>query len=104
RRLGVPILFRGETTDHARHRWSVQSFIRSSALRLFYKSCSKMLYVGQNSYEHFKRLGIPATKLLFSPYCVDTSVFFTGERDRGELRDQARTRLGVGNLETVLLF
>jgi glycosyltransferase involved in cell wall biosynthesis len=104
RRFGAPILFRGETTDNASHRWSVQSFVRSSALRLFYKNCSKMLYVGHNSYQHFKRLGIPATKLLFSPYCVDTSVFLTSERDRGELRDQTRGRLGIGNLETVLLF
>ncbi len=104
RRLGLPILFRGETTDNARHRRSAQELLRSSALRIFYKNCSKMLYVGQNSYRHFKRLGVPNAKLLFSPYCVDTNVFSAGERHRLELRDEVRARLGIRSLDTVLLF
>ncbi len=103
-RSGIPILFRGETTDDATHRGSTRNLIRSSALRFFYKNCSKMLYVGHNSYRHFRRLGVPASKLLSSPYCVDTTVFLTGERDRCELRGETRSRLGIGKLETVLLF
>lgn len=103
-RSGVPLLFRGETTDGARSRNSVANFVRSNALRLFYHRCSKLLYVGKNSLQHFKRLGVPDAKLVFSPYCVDTTAFFTGERHRSELRDQTRRLLGIGDMDVLLLF
>lgn len=103
-RAGVPILFRGETTDHARNRGSVAETVRSNALRFLYGTCSKLLYVGQHSYQHFNRLGVPAAKLQFSPYCVDTTAFLTSERDRQDLREHTRERLHISPHEMVMLF
>ncbi|MDD5449325.1 MAG: glycosyltransferase, partial [Candidatus Omnitrophica bacterium] len=60
---GYPILFRGDTTDHAKKRNLVKALVRDYFLRSIYKRCRKLLYVGQNSYKHFKRLGIPDEKL-----------------------------------------
>lgn len=102
--MGVPILFRAETTDHARKRGVLRGFMRSSALRFWYKNCSKLLYIGQHSYEHFRRLGVSTTKLQFSPYCVDSTPFHTGERDRCELRYEKRENLAIGHQDVVLLF
>src|SRR6185295_8507485 len=53
-RAGVPILFRGETTDHARDRSRPKAWIRDRALRWLYGRCAALLYVGQRSRQHLQ--------------------------------------------------
>src|SRR5436309_2836655 len=103
-RAGLPILFRGETTDHAVGRGTLKAWIRDRALRWFYRRCDGLLYVGKQSYEHFLRLGCAEHKLFFSPYCVDTQVFRCDEGDRTALRQVTRQRLGVLDSQRLLLF
>jgi glycosyltransferase involved in cell wall biosynthesis len=104
RRASFPILFRGETTDHARQRSALKAWARDQALRWFYQRCERLLYVGQRSHEHFQRLGCPEDKLLFSPYCVDTTPFQLDEEARARLRDPARAALQIGANRKVILF
>ena len=104
RRIGCPLLFRGETTDHARDRGPAARWFRDTALRTFYRSFSRLLFVGERSREHFRRLGVADERLVFSPYCVDTSPFDASEERRRALRDAARSELGLGPQERVLLF
>lgn len=104
RKAGHAVLFRGETTDHARRRSTIKEWIRDSALRWVYRRCARLLYVGQRSYQHFKRLGCPDEKLIFSPYCVNTDPFRFDETARVRLRLDARLSLGVSETQTVLLF
>ncbi len=101
---GCPILFRGETTDYAWPRSLLKNWFRDRTLRWIYQRCAKLLYVGQYSYQHFKRLGCPEEKLVFSPYCVDTSPFELEEPDRVRLRLATRQRLGITGEQTVLVF
>src|SRR5438128_9076460 len=54
-RRGYPILFRGETIDHAGRRNSIKALLRDSALRWSYKRAAKLLYIGQRSHQHYKR-------------------------------------------------
>ena len=103
-RHGAPLLFRAETTDHARRRGVVKRFVRDNALRYVYGKCAALLYVGQRSRAHYVRLGVPADDLVFSPYCVDTSPFRTGEDDRARLRAAQRAELGVTDGDFVILF
>jgi len=103
-RSRAPLLFRGETTDHTQRRSVSHAFARSIALRVLYRTCARLLYVGQHSYQHFTRLGVPTAKLRFSPYCVDTSVFKTTEEDREDLREDAREHLHISAGDIVLLF
>jgi glycosyltransferase involved in cell wall biosynthesis len=103
-RQGYPILFRGETTDHAQQRSSIKALLRDGALRWSYKRVAKLLYIGQRSHQHYKRLGCPDEKLIFSPYCVDTSVFQCDESTRTSLRSAVRQDLGIEEAQTVLLF
>ena len=51
RRAGVPIIFRGETTDHARQRNALKTWARDQALRWFYRRCERLLYVGRRSHD-----------------------------------------------------
>ncbi|MBI1748979.1 MAG: glycosyltransferase family 4 protein [Acidobacteria bacterium] len=101
---GSPVIFRGETTERARAQSPVRMWARRRALRWVYRSCAKLLYVGQASYQHFRRLGCDDEKLIFSPYCVDTTPFQCDEVDRQRLRPHARTRLGLTKAQKVILF
>lgn len=101
--VGAPILFRAETTDHAQVRGRT-SLVRDRLLRTFYRRCSFLLYIGRYSRDHYLRLGVSEDRLIFSPYCVDSSTFESTEEDRMRLRNPAREELGVGPGEHVVLF
>src|SRR4029077_19682960 len=103
-RSGKPLLFRGETTDHSRERSRLKSVVRDQALRKLYRRCAKLLYVGQRSAEHFERLGFPRESLIFSPYCVDASVFECDETARNKYRSDTRHEIGATEGDIVLLF
>ena len=104
RRTGKPILFRGETTDHARRRSQLKEFARDFALRRLYQQCSAIMFVGALSKEHFRRLGVNDETLFFSPYCVDGTSFQFDELARTRLRESTRSELGVDPDETVIAF
>jgi glycosyltransferase involved in cell wall biosynthesis len=104
RRTGAPILFRGETSDVAVSRDRMKSRVRDVALRAAYRTCSRLLYIGQHSLAHFARLGVASTRLVFSPYCVDLTPFEGDEEARDRLRPATRRALGVQDQDVVLVF
>ena len=101
---GKPILFRAETTDHARRRSALKSWVRDAMLRRLYRNCSALMFVGKRSRNHFRRLGVEDRRLFFSPYCIDTCSFQTSETARAELRNPARRSLGLAPDEIVIAF
>ena len=103
-RAGYPILFRGETNDEARERGLLKDWARERALRWLYQHCERLLYVGQRSHRHFKRLGCPEDKLVYSPYCVDTTPFQFDEAARERLRGPTRAALKIGADKKVIIF
>ena len=104
RRLGVPVLLRAETNDRGRARSWLKQAGRDAALRLAYRTCFRLLYVGGRSREHYERLGVPADRLIFSPYCVDASGFQTDESARGRLRQRTRANMAVSPHDRLVLF
>lgn len=104
RRAGYPVLFRGETTDHARSRNPLKALMRDTFLRMYYRSASKLLYIGRHSHQHYKRLKCPDEKLVFSPYCVDISPFETDDNARAVMRPMMRQSLNLSEEQIVLLF
>jgi glycosyltransferase involved in cell wall biosynthesis len=98
------ILFRAETTDHARHRSWLLTSTRDLLLKRLYAKCSSLLYIGERSREHFQRLGSGSREMFFSPYCVDASVFQTSEEARERLRVSTRAELALLPEQVVLLF
>ncbi|HBY62989.1 MAG TPA: glycosyltransferase, partial [Solibacterales bacterium] len=103
-RLGCPLLFRAETTDHAAPRGAVKAWMRDRALDAFYSRCARLLYIGQRSRRHYERLGCPDDKLVFSPYCVDTGPFRCGEPERAEERAAGRAELNLAESQIAVLF
>lgn len=103
-RTGRPMLFRAETTDHRVERTAAKSFVRDALLRRLYGTCERLLYVGERSRSHFHRLGYSGETLVSSPYCVDLTAFQCDEAARAQLRTHTRSRLGIADTRTVLLF
>lgn len=101
----APLIFRGETSDapHSKRVWW-RAVLRDVMLRRLYRRCSFCLYLGERSRAHYTRLGVPAERLIRSPYCVDASAFQTGEDARESLRDSTRRSAGIAKNAWVLLF
>lgn len=103
-RAGIPLLFRAETSDVARDRSSAKGLARDTALRALYARCDALLYIGAASRAHYERLGVPAGKLVFSPYCVDERVFAAGEDAREKHRAAVRRAVSACADDQVVLF
>ncbi len=103
-RQQVPLLFRAETSDNARQRHPLKSWLRDQVLRNLYRRCVALLYVGSLSRAHYHRLGVPDKRLFFSPYCVETSTFRCTAEDRTALRGPTRQQLGIAEDALVILF
>lgn len=103
-RRGIPILFRGETTDIRGVARGAAGLVRDVALAVAYRSCAALLYIGQRSRRHFERVGVAPDRLVFSPYCVDVAPFQCDESDRERLRPDARRELGLDDDEPVIAF
>ncbi|HUI06244.1 MAG TPA: glycosyltransferase family 4 protein [Verrucomicrobiae bacterium] len=102
-RAGHPILFRGEMLDRAPQGNGLKDWARDKAFCWFYDRCDRLLYTGQRAHEHFRRLGCPEDKLVFSPACVDTAPFQCDERARDRLRGTTRAALKIDPDKTVIL-
>jgi len=103
-RARIPTLFRAETTDHAIRRGPAKAWIRDQLLRQFYGRCAALLYIGKHSYQHYRRLGCPDRKLVFSPYAVDDGSFRCDESARAQGRETTRASLGFSPEHKVILF
>jgi glycosyltransferase involved in cell wall biosynthesis len=100
----LPLLFRAETTDHAIARSGTRAWVRDQALGVLYSRMARVLYIGQRSLAHYKRLGLPDHKLVFAPYCVDTAPFACDEAARAAMRGPLRAELGLAENDIALLF
>ena len=102
--LRYPLIFRSETTDHAIKRSPIKNILRDIALKNIYKKCTHLLYIGKRSYEHFLRLGVAKDKLIFSPYCVDSTYLIQNEREQKKACSLVRNNLKIKENEIVILF
>lgn len=100
----IPMLFRAETADHTHQRKPISAVLRSQLLRFYYSHFRRLLPIGARSFEHYRSLGCPESKLIFSPYCVNTEVFQCGENARELLRPKMRAELGARDTDLVVLF
>ena len=103
-RNGLPILFRAETSDTTRQGGLPRRLVRDATLRWWYQKCARLLFIGERSRDHYRRLGVVDDRLVFSPYCIDSSPFETTEEARQRLRSEQRSLMGIADDRTVILF
>ena len=102
-RRRLPILFRAEVSPTPQTGSVVKRAVRAAALRTLYARCARVLYIGVRAREHYEAYGVPDAQLVFSPYCVDTAAFRTGEAARASERGAMRASLGIDTDTLVLL-
>ena len=104
RRLGAPILFRGDATDYAWQGSAGKRWMRDQVLRRIYRRCDRLLPIGTHAYEHYKRLGCPDAKMIPAPFCVDVSAFAAGEDSRQQLRAAKRREMSIDEAQMFVLY
>jgi glycosyltransferase involved in cell wall biosynthesis len=103
-RLNRPVLFRAETIDTTRTTRPVVRLARRMGLRAAYATCARVLYIGERSRRHYRQHGVSDAKLVFSPYCVDTSAFRADESARQVCRPETRLELGLDADSLAIVF
>jgi len=102
RKLGIPVVMRGEFSDRGRMHRGLRSVIRDAVLRNLYKRVTAFACIGTDARLHLKRLGVQERQLFFSPYSVDSSHF----RHLATAVDRAASRetLGLEASDFLVLF
>jgi glycosyltransferase involved in cell wall biosynthesis len=101
KRQGVPLIVRGDShldTPRSVLKRAAKSAVYPAFLRLF----DAALHVGVRSLSYWGRYGYPASRLFFSPHCVDAAWF--AARATAPARAELRARLGIGLEAKVALF
>lgn len=103
RALKIPSLLRAETNDLVRTRSWLKASARDLWLRRLYRSIQGFLYIGTHSKSHYQRLGVPSSKLWFSPYGVDPSPFELSVEALSRHRQAERALQGWSEHDVVLI-
>lgn len=102
--LNIPILIRAEATDEAVQRGTVKGLMRNAALRLLYSQVAYCFAIGHNAQRHYLSKGLPASKLGWSPYCVDSDFIEKQVEQWLPLRAETRLELGFADSDIVFMF
>ena len=104
RSLRVSAILRAETTDVTKRRHPLKKMARDLFLYLFYRQIDQFLAIGQNSRNHYLAHGIPASRIGWSPYCVNTP-FFAEQADMYlPQRSALRQEFGFLPDQTVFIY
>ena len=101
KRLRLPVMARGDShllTPRSMSRAAAKAALYRPFLRLF----DAALYVGQLSRAYYEHYGFPASRLFFSPHCVDAAWFALRADTRA--REEMRQRLAIDPGAFVLLL
>ena len=92
KRLRLPVMARGDS-----HLLTPRSVPKAAAKAVLYRPFLRLfdaaLHVGQLSRAYYEHYGFPASRLYFSPHCVDAAWF--AQRADARTRDAMRKRLGI---------
>ena len=101
KRLGLPVIVRGDS-----HLMTPRTPLKTAAKEILYRPFLRLfdaaLYVGERSRAYYEHYGFPASRLYFSPHCVDAAWF--AQRSDARARAAMRERLAIDPRAYVLLL
>lgn len=102
--LGSKLCLRAETQDQAYRRSPLKALLRGLYYRFAYLPLARVFYIGQLNRDHYLCHGVPARKLVRSPYAtVDGVAAFTDAEKLGE-RARLRERFEIAANDFVVAF
>jgi glycosyltransferase involved in cell wall biosynthesis len=104
RRLGVPILFRGDSHLLDSPRRGPWWQVKRAVLRRVYSWPTMFLYVGAANRAYYEAFGVEADRLCRCPHSIDVARFAQPEAALEKAASEWRQGLGIAADRTVLLF
>ena len=103
-RLGARVVMRHEASDVAEARSSIKGWVRDAALRRLYARIDRFAAIGVEARRHLLRVGVPASRIGSSPYCVDSDFVQAQIELWRPRRDSLRAQLGLRSDDLALVF
>jgi glycosyltransferase involved in cell wall biosynthesis len=102
-RAGIPVLLRAETND-LRRMSRIKELIKRPLLNSFFQRVAVFLTIGKANRRFYQSYGIPESKLVNSPYCVDNNRFSEAARILRSQRNEIRYGWGIPRDAVCFLF
>ena len=104
RAMGLQSVLRTEFTDATPDygRTRLKALVRDAYLRWFYRNVDAFCYIGEDARDHLLRRKVPADRMFFSPYSVDTTLFEA--QRKAYSRERVRAELQIADGQKVVLF
>jgi glycosyltransferase involved in cell wall biosynthesis len=99
---GTPVFFRDDTNLLTPRPWWKRA-LKNVVLRSFLRG-TWALYVGEESKRYWKHYGLPASRLFFSPHCVDNTYWSEKATELRSRRDELRRSFGIDDDAPVILY
>jgi glycosyltransferase involved in cell wall biosynthesis len=99
----VPVLMMSDS-ELVHHRPLHVRAVKKALLPALYRRVSGFLTIGDNNEAYLRHYGVDARRMFRSPYPTNDDHFLAALAKRGELRSQARAKLGIAESAFVALF
>jgi glycosyltransferase involved in cell wall biosynthesis len=102
-RAGIPVLFRGDShllDQPMGWRWQ----LKKTLLRRVYGWTAACLYVGQNNYDYYVRIGVPKHKLFYCPHSIEVGRFAEPHQELEARAKQWRNELGIADSARIIVY
>jgi glycosyltransferase involved in cell wall biosynthesis len=104
RRLGIPVLLRGESHLQSESRSSVKLRFKAALAPRFFSQFSGFLAIGSMNRAYYLYYGVPEDRIFSMPYAVDNDFFASRAAAAGQLREDLRRELRLERGRPVILF
>ena len=105
KKIGVPVLMRGENTDAAMpDGWGPRGIAKRLYLSRIFANCSGFLCIGSDNQSYYEKRGVGAGRLFQMPYTVDNDFFKTRIEAASKDRAAFRKSLGIPENSPVILY
>ncbi|MEI6828800.1 MAG: glycosyltransferase family 4 protein [Synechococcaceae cyanobacterium ELA445] len=101
---GQHLLLRADGTDRAFPRSALKSASKDGLLRAYYTLLRHVFPIGSDSDDHFRRLGVPASRRTPVPYAIDVDYFAAQVERWLPRREQLRAQENLPPERVVLLW
>ena len=105
RRLGTPVLMRGENCDLAMPDGAgPRSWLKRLYVAWILRHCCAFLAIGTENKNYYLHRGVSNDQIFLTPYAVDNANFRTRAKAAHPQRNKLRSELGIAPGQKVILF
>lgn len=104
RKLGIPVLLRGESHLQSSEYGRVGGWIKEALLPVVFRLIDGFLAIGSMNRSYYRHYGVPERRIFWTPYAVDNEFFSRRAIESRGSRDMLKRDLGFEPGRPVILF